>query len=67
MDAIVTVIETEDVPPTFHETNKFTKVFQTIVDSYGVATYRELNPGFSCFFLLICACMVLVVVVYFQQ
>ena len=53
MDAIVTVIETEDVPPTFHETNKFTKVFQTIVDSYGVATYRELNPGFSCFFFFL--------------
>jgi len=45
MEPIVTVVKSEDVPPTYHETNKFTKVFQTIIDAYGVATYREVNPG----------------------
>lgn len=42
---LLNVLSTEETPPTYNKTNKFTKVFQTIVDSYGIACYREINPG----------------------
>ncbi|XP_051139489.1 V-type proton ATPase subunit a2-like isoform X2 [Andrographis paniculata] len=43
--AIFHVLETKDQPPTYFCTNKFTSAFQEIVDAYGVANYREANPG----------------------
>ncbi|OIV97608.1 hypothetical protein TanjilG_12365 [Lupinus angustifolius] len=43
--AIFQVLQTKDSPPTYFCTNKFTSPFQEIVDAYGIAKYREANPG----------------------
>lgn len=43
--SFLNVISSEEDPPTFYRTNKFTKGFQIIIDAYGVASYREVNPG----------------------
>ncbi|GMH36133.1 hypothetical protein BSKO_04001 [Bryopsis sp. KO-2023] len=42
---ILEEIRADGAPPTFFRTNKFTEGFQTIVDAYGVARYREVNPA----------------------
>ncbi|XP_061395109.1 V-type proton ATPase 116 kDa subunit a1-like [Musca vetustissima] len=43
--SFLNVVETNDTPPTYYRTNKFTRGFQNLIDAYGVATYREANPG----------------------
>ncbi|KAB0800419.1 hypothetical protein PPYR_06159 [Photinus pyralis] len=43
--SFLNIINTVEDPPTFNRTNKFTKGFQNLIDSYGVASYREVNPA----------------------
>ena len=43
--SILTRKEAKEQPPTNQKTNKFTQGFQNIVDAYGIASYREINPA----------------------
>ncbi|CAH0693409.1 unnamed protein product [Chilo suppressalis] len=43
--SILHQVPTRETPPTFNRTNKFTKGFQNLIDSYGIASYREVNPA----------------------
>ncbi|XP_041363354.1 V-type proton ATPase 116 kDa subunit a1-like isoform X2 [Gigantopelta aegis] len=42
---VIHPMHTTEKPPTYFRTNRFTKGFQGIVDAYGVASYREVNPA----------------------
>uniref|UniRef100_A0A914ICX3 V-type proton ATPase subunit a n=1 Tax=Globodera rostochiensis TaxID=31243 RepID=A0A914ICX3_GLORO len=42
---IINMLETGEMHPTYNRTNKYIQVFQNIVDSYGIASYREINPA----------------------
>ncbi|XP_053206596.1 V-type proton ATPase 116 kDa subunit a 1-like isoform X2 [Panonychus citri] len=43
--SILNRMDTKEIPPTFNRTNKFTQGFQNLVNAYGVAAYREINPA----------------------
>lgn len=42
---ILNRMETYEDPPTYNRTNKFTHAFQMLINAYGVASYREMNPA----------------------
>uniref|UniRef100_A0A1B6KFA1 V-type proton ATPase subunit a n=1 Tax=Graphocephala atropunctata TaxID=36148 RepID=A0A1B6KFA1_9HEMI len=42
---ILNRMDTFEEPPTYNRTNKFTNAFQALIDAYGIANYREVNPA----------------------
>lgn len=45
MSTIFQPLVTYEQPPTHFQTGKITSCFQEIVDAYGIAKYREVNPA----------------------
>ncbi|KAM4691449.1 V-type proton ATPase 116 kDa subunit a 1 isoform 1-T1 [Rhinophrynus dorsalis] len=43
--SILNRMQTNQTPPTYNKTNKFTSGFQNLVDAYGIGSYREINPA----------------------
>lgn len=42
---ILNSMNTFEKPPTYNRTNKFTSGFQALINAYGIASYREMNPA----------------------
>ncbi|WIA14247.1 hypothetical protein OEZ85_002783 [Tetradesmus obliquus] len=45
VSTVLQPLMTADPPPTYFKTDMFTTCFQAIVDAYGIARYREVNPA----------------------
>ena len=45
VNTVFQTLPTQEIPPTYFKTNKWTASFQNIVDVYGIARYREVNPA----------------------
>eukprot|EP00878_Enallax_costatus_P010440 GHUV01010898.1.p1 GENE.GHUV01010898.1~~GHUV01010898.1.p1 ORF type:complete len:788 (+),score=229.98 GHUV01010898.1:234-2597(+) len=45
LSTVLQPLMTKDPPPTYFKTDLFTNCFQAIVDAYGIARYREVNPA----------------------
>jgi hypothetical protein len=43
LSAVMHTLSSTDLPPTHFRTTKFTSCFQTIVEAYGIARYREVS------------------------
>uniref|UniRef100_A0A1B6G1W2 V-type proton ATPase subunit a n=1 Tax=Cuerna arida TaxID=1464854 RepID=A0A1B6G1W2_9HEMI len=43
--SFLNILHTHEEPPTHFRANKFTYGFHALIEAYGVATYREVNPG----------------------
>jgi V-type H+-transporting ATPase subunit a len=43
--SILSVVHSDEVPPTHFTTSKYTYAYQEIVNAYGMAHYREVNPA----------------------
>ena len=61
--SVLSVVQTHEEPPTHFKTTKFTSTFNAIVESYGIAGYREINPGM--FFFLFNSNALLLFFIYF--
>lgn len=45
IQSFLNLIQYAEAPPTFYRTNKFTQGFQNLIEAYGTASYREINPA----------------------
>lgn len=43
--SFLNIITPKETPPTFNRVNRFTSGFQSLIDAYGVSSYREVNPA----------------------
>jgi V-type H+-transporting ATPase subunit a len=42
--SVLSIVKTNQTPPTYFALNKYVSAFHGIVEAYGVASYKEINP-----------------------